>query len=140
MKNKRGISDVIATVLIVLLVLAAIAIVWGFVQPTINDAGTAIGASQKCLSAEVVPTSCSSSGVNVQWKKGEIVGAQVFVEEDDGTANSERVSFSGAQILSTATTSTIGTSSGVARAAPIVLNSEEEEVVCDPSPTEINCT
>ena len=33
--NKRGLSDIVVTVLIILLVLAAVVIIWSFVRPAI---------------------------------------------------------------------------------------------------------
>ena len=54
--NKRGLSTIVATVLIVLLALAAVVIVWTVVQNMITQSGTSVSLGQKCLlsSAEVV--------------------------------------------------------------------------------------
>ena len=47
--NKRGISAVVANVLIVLLVVASVAIIWAVVRPTIEQAGEGIEAGQFLL-------------------------------------------------------------------------------------------
>ncbi len=57
--NKRGLSGIIATVLIVLISLAAVVIVWNFISPTINRAGTSIELESKCFDVEVRPSRCS---------------------------------------------------------------------------------
>ncbi|MAG38303.1 hypothetical protein CMI45_02870 [Candidatus Pacearchaeota archaeon] len=76
MINKRGLSDVITTVLIILLALVAVAIVWGFAQQFVRDTGESLTAS--CLEIQIEPTGCTLSGagataavdLNYQWKAG----------------------------------------------------------------------
>jgi len=58
MNNKKGISDVVTTVLIVLLSLVAVAIVWSFLSPLITKSGTQISQTQACLSASLEVASC----------------------------------------------------------------------------------
>ena len=91
MINKKGLSDIIATVLIVLLALAAIAIVWAFIQPTIRGGGEQIDVARKCLDAEVKPTACSAGTptgtVTVQLLRGAPDGILAVVEHADGTTD-----------------------------------------------------
>lgn len=54
--KKRGLSDVVTTVLIILLVLAAVAMIWGYLSSTINDAGSQI--TTACLTLDLMPKSC----------------------------------------------------------------------------------
>jgi len=49
-KNKRGLSQVVTTVIIILLSLAAIAIIWTFVRPVIENSSSQINAD--CLSVD----------------------------------------------------------------------------------------
>jgi len=58
MNNKKGISDVVTTVLIVLLSLVAVAIVWSFLSPLITKSGTQISQTQACLSASLEVVGC----------------------------------------------------------------------------------
>ena len=59
MKNKKGLSDVIATVLIILLALAAIVIIWTFVRSGIIDpASRTAGAQGICFETELSVVSC----------------------------------------------------------------------------------
>ena len=60
-KNKRGLSNIVATVLIVLLALAAVAIVWGFLRPTFDTAASETNLRTKCFNVDVQPVSCTSN-------------------------------------------------------------------------------
>lgn len=77
MINKRGLSDVVTTVLIVLLTLVAIAILWSFLQPLFTKSGTKIQQAESCLSVNLEVTSCVVSGT----------GANVTVKRNAGAAN-----------------------------------------------------
>jgi len=59
-RNKKGISAVIANVLIVLLVIASIGIIWAVVRPTIQSAGEQV--SSDCFSLLINAESCSIFG------------------------------------------------------------------------------
>ncbi len=60
--NKRGVSDVITTVLIILLVLAAVAIIGGILLKNIGDAGSKIGTQTACIDLDVKPVTCARTG------------------------------------------------------------------------------
>ena len=144
MQNKKGISDIISTVLIVLLALAAIAIVWGFIQPTLKGGGTAIDFRQKCIDAEVTPLSCDASAgnVTVQFTRGEISRITAILENSDGTTVLDTQN---APNLFGTTTHNFGDPTPIAAgetvvAAAVVMNDQGERVTCDPSPTRITCT
>lgn len=59
MMNKKGLSDIVATVLIVLLALAAVAIVWGFLRPMFDSVASSTDLKSKCLGVEVQPVLCT---------------------------------------------------------------------------------
>lgn len=93
MVNKKGLSNIVATVLIVLLVLAAVAIVWGFLRPTFDDASSTVTLGQACLSVELEATRCDystlGSDVLVVYKlvsDGEMLNRVVVVVEDSSLA------------------------------------------------------
>ena len=66
--NKKGISAVVANVLIVLLVVAAVAIIWAVVRPTIEQAGEGIEAG--CFTVQVKAESCTEGSVIVSRRAG----------------------------------------------------------------------
>lgn len=92
---KRGLSDVVTTVLIILLALAAITIVWSFVGSTVENVGESTGQAQ-CLTARVEPTGCDA-GTNAayaSWVSGEGVDEITVIVEDPATG--QRDVFTGA--------------------------------------------
>lgn len=58
MQNRKGLSDVITTVLIILLTLAAIILIWTFIRPVISNAGQSVNVQGVCLQLQIEPTSC----------------------------------------------------------------------------------
>ena len=58
--NRKGLSDVVTTVLIILLVIAAIAIIWGFIGPTLNNAGVNVRIQALCSTITAKATACTA--------------------------------------------------------------------------------
>jgi hypothetical protein len=86
--NKRGVSEVITTVLIILLVLAAIVIVWQAVRGTVENASTKVETQSQCIGLDLSVTgSCTGSTLSVQVTRGgDSVGAgQLRVSIASGT-------------------------------------------------------
>lgn len=91
MENKRALSDVVTTVLIILLALAAIVLVWSFVKPTLQNAGESLSAD--CIQLQLEPKSCITNStmdasVVYQWKSGdvELSGVKVIIEDETGAS------------------------------------------------------
>jgi hypothetical protein len=70
MMNKKGLSDIVATVLIVLLALAAVAIVWGFLRPMFNTAAQETDLRSKCFSVDIQPDSCRYTNLTIEITPG----------------------------------------------------------------------
>ena len=91
--NKKGLSNIIATVLIILLALAAVVIVWQFIRPIFTESGENVNLQQKCLDAEVTPIGCTVSGtpgayratVIIKGTKGDISQITAILKFSDGT-------------------------------------------------------
>ena len=145
--NKRGLSDIVATVLLVLLALAAIAIVWVFIQSTLNQTNTSIELNQKCLEVEVKPLRCqylSSSPnlpvVRIQVTKGEPSQVVTILENTVGETF----------VRSETAPATLGTKDIIypdanygtpskARVAARVSNAQSNTLTCKESTIEIDC-
>src|SRR3989344_1451526 len=90
--NKRGLSDIIATVLIVLLALVAVAILWVFISNPISKAGVKIGSDSQFIGTRfsIVPGSVGVVGGNVglilerKSGGGELAGFIVVLEDSTG--------------------------------------------------------
>ena len=59
-KNRKGVSEVVANVLIVLLVIVGIAVIWSVVKPTIDKSSNAVRSD--CFTVQVEPVSCNRFG------------------------------------------------------------------------------
>jgi hypothetical protein len=62
--RKRGLSPVVANVLIILLVIAAVAIIWAVVRPAIEGTGEKITETTECISLDLSVVSCSVSDID----------------------------------------------------------------------------
>jgi flagellin-like protein len=78
--NRRGLSDVVTTVLIILFAIVAVAVVGGIVMNQINKAGKNIDKSSFCTSNTIAPLSCSQNGASV------IVGYQQKTNDKELTS------------------------------------------------------
>jgi len=101
MDNKRGISGVITTILLVGLVLVAIFITWGFIQPILTGTGGEIALSSACLKLDLEPLSCSydqgSGEATIRYKRGSgnpgmnLTGVSVVVDLATGDSQVETI-------------------------------------------------
>ena len=66
-KNKRGVSEVISTILIILVVLAAVVIVWQVVSRMIKGTGEDVEKKLKCVdvSLEILSVECMKGAPNI---------------------------------------------------------------------------
>ena len=77
--SRKGVSEVVANILIVLLVIVGIAVIWSVVKPTIDKG--AKGIQGDCFTVQVQPVSCS----------GEVGSWDVSVKRGPGAGNLEAV-------------------------------------------------
>lgn len=68
-RDKKGLSDIVTTVLIILLVAVAVAAVWAFVSPSLKGTGTQFTKTQTCISNVVEPIECKGtvSGTSLNY-------------------------------------------------------------------------
>lgn len=91
MKSRKAISDLVATVLIVLITIAAVGIIWGAIMPIIKSN---IESSQKCTNAELSVntqsgyTYMNGENISVQISRGAstvvLNGLQIKVMDSSG--------------------------------------------------------
>lgn len=74
MFNRKGLSDVVSTVLIILLAVAAVSVIWFVIRPMLQNSGDEVQKGAICLSNKVEPLSCvkvvnaTSFGYNVAYR------------------------------------------------------------------------
>ncbi len=93
MKNNKGLSTIVTTLIIILLVLVAIGIIWSVVKGLLDDSKDDISNSQQCLDIEVTvsklsPTNATSE-TNLTLKRtstgmSDGVGTKVVFYSEDG--------------------------------------------------------
>jgi 5,10-methylene-tetrahydrofolate dehydrogenase/methenyl tetrahydrofolate cyclohydrolase len=83
MMNKKGVSAVIANVLIILLVVAAVAILGAIIKPTIEGAKDEIESSTACQQLNMEILSCTSAEAVVYRGAGgqELTGKPIVIVE-----------------------------------------------------------
>lgn len=96
--DRRGLSDIVTNVLIILLVLVAVGIIWTFVNPLLRSPQDQLGTDQFSTSFEVVPssvqldTTANTIQINIKRNPGggenaAIVGMSVILEDAAGNTN-----------------------------------------------------
>ncbi len=152
-KNKKAVSDVITTVLIILLVLAAVAIIGGILLRNIGEAGSKIGTSQGCIELDVQPVSCSglantvpaNVGVRVLAQRGsrgsnlDISKLNAIIVKGDGTTVSG-VAATVPVALATATIDVVtNTPRKSASISATLRGADGSEQTCEPSNVKVDC-
>lgn len=149
--QKRGLSNIIATVLLVLLAIGAIALIWTFIGGIIGDSTSNTALQTKCLTeTDLVVKSCTletgKATVIVQLAKGDISGGTVILEDESGNAKtlpmdsenlplqletkSESVDFTSTELPGSIIKATV-------RAT--VKDSDGKELICEASSTPVTC-
>lgn len=91
MKNNRGLSTIVTTLIIILLVFVAVGIIWAVVQGVLNEGGDTVNYSAECLaiSVDVTSASCTSTDCTVTVTRGsgggDIGGTYVVLFDDAGS-------------------------------------------------------
>lgn len=91
--NKKGLSTIVATLIIILLVLVAAGIIWVVVRNVVQEGTDQIGNSQRCFQneVEIIKVSNSSLVYNVTISKDtgndEIAGVRLVFVSDDGESS-----------------------------------------------------
>jgi len=147
MKNKKGLSDVVTIVLIILLALAAVGIIWAFIKPTIENTGGGIDLSAQCFNTEVKPTKClyntttDNATVTIQLARGEADEVVAILELNDGTTKVQKVAaptlLGTTQITFNLATTTANPTK--ANAAAAISDDKGNKKTCDISPTIAQC-
>ena len=93
MKNTKGLSGVITTLIIILLVIAAIGIIWAVVNPFIKGSGDDIASQTDCMALDIRidRAVCNATGdaCSITLKRGsggkEITGVKLLFYNELGT-------------------------------------------------------
>jgi hypothetical protein len=71
--NKKGLSTIVATLLIILLTLVAIGIIWIVIRGVVENSTQQLDINSKCLATEVVATKVTNSSPVANWQNYTVV-------------------------------------------------------------------
>ncbi len=97
MDNRKGLSDVVTNVLIILLVVVAVGMLWAFVSPMFTRSGEKISQQQACLSMSLEVTKCAlgatDATVGVKRSAGVVTLKEIKIifQKADGSTQVESV-------------------------------------------------
>ena len=96
MRGKKGVSGIILTIIMIVLVLAAVVIIWGVITNLLETQSEQIDVSARCLDVNIQPTKITCTGLNgdvceVTYKRSssgdEIAGMKFVFTNDAGVTN-----------------------------------------------------
>ncbi len=110
MENKRGLSAIVATLIIILLVLVAVGIIWVVVRNLIQEGAEQVDVSTKCMAVDVravgvIPVVGEAGNYSVTLRRtagGETMGG-IKISLFNETANSGVLNFTAISELETTT-------------------------------------
>ena len=92
--NRKGLSDIITTVLVIVLVIAAIGILWASLKPTIQK-GVESTEQAGCYQIDLQAVKClknsgNTANVTYKWVSGDVtlVGSKLVLGKVDGSSTS----------------------------------------------------
>lgn len=151
MHNKRAQSDVVSTVLIILLVVAAVAIIGAIILNVVNKGGSSVSGATACQAVDVHPSQCTIVGGNTAAvaQRGSVGGSTdatiqnvtyIFYKSDGTTdVNSSAQLGNIANVGGTATGNFAGIHTSVKTAVTLKL-SDGSITTCDPSTVQVACS
>ena len=149
MNSKKGLSDIVTNVLIILLVLVAVSIIWLFLRPTIQQGAGSLGGAADCLTVQIEPVSCEYPGqgtdqyIQVRRKAG--AGAlnevALIFTDSGGSTRVERVPATGLDELETTVFQVTGSFAGqTLSVAAVVSDGQGGTKTCSESAVTVTCT
>jgi hypothetical protein len=96
--NKRGLSDIVVSVLLILLVLSAIVIIWTFVRPVVLGASKDVRTDDFTTKIDIYPQEDLNGEIKFAVKrgagKGDLAGFYVSYQDSTGKAVTDNVNYS----------------------------------------------
>ena len=144
--NKRGLSSVVATVLIVLLVIVAVGIIWAAVKPSIQNATGQVGSS--CFTVSTTLDGCVPNGAT-QYDitmtrgsgEGDLKSIKFIFNNETGDTKVVSVDATDFNILDTKKFANVDGSLSNANVdyALVVVSADGTEQTCEPQKTPVDC-
>lgn len=153
-QSRKGLSDIVTNVLIILLVLVAIGIIWAFVRPSLNQGASQLEGQADCLAIQMEAKSCvknATNDYNVEVFRGagegDFKGYKVVFKDANGNTKSFEKKTTGdvidtlGQVKFGATATDLGTFVPVSVDVASIVNvkSNPEGRTCDLTAAPVQC-
>lgn len=149
---RRGVSNVVVTILLVLLALGAVLILWGLVRTQLGQSESQIQLTKACFDLELEAVSCkydTTNATTIRYKRGpgetgfELTKISLVIEFENG--GSKVIQVEGSDVpdfLETKVHTTVSLDSVPKKVsvAGILLTQEGEEKTCGESPISAGCS
>lgn len=144
--SRKGLSDIVTNVLIILLVLVAIGIIWAFVRPAITQGAGQLQGAGDCLTIDIEAVSCNATTDEVTFKRntgaGTLAGVKFIVEKTSGTVTWDDTSATPGELSGGSSTIT-GTAAPAAgdkvQVAALVASPDGTAKSCNANPVKVVC-
>jgi FlaG/FlaF family flagellin (archaellin) len=149
--NRKGLSEVVTNVLIILLVVIAIGVLWAFIGPMISKTGEKVEVGTTCITmaSALAPVSCAktASDVNVSVKRSagqaNLKALKLIFEKEGGeTAVITKEGISLAELETKVYSSTINEIKFSPKAVSVAAGIEDSAgkvSYCEPSQIKVAC-
>jgi len=135
--HKKGISAVVATILIVLLAVVAVVIIWAVLKPAITKSAGQVSANCLDIDVSIDSVDCATGAVTVTLNTGSISNLTFVMS--NATASQSMIQAAPATLgTKTYTFTTLVPSATVVRVAPIIVLSDGSSKICENYATK-NC-
>ncbi|MCA9487598.1 MAG: hypothetical protein KC516_01405 [Nanoarchaeota archaeon] len=146
MRNNKGLSTVVTTLIIILLVLVAVGIIWGVVSNLLNNSRDRINTSTSCLEIEIKATKVVNTTTGGEQTitlsrtgagdSGAMLAKLIVYSDANNSAvtNFDEVGFTPLQ-TKTATFDTGVDNANKVEVTPFYYNEQGEEVLCPTTTT-----
>ena len=151
--SRKGLSDIVTNVLIILLVLVAIGIIWAFVRPAITQGAGQLQGAGDCLTIDVESVTCNAAANTVTFKRntgaGALAGVKFIVEKSTGTVTCDDKVGTGTPTELASSTADLDTDCSTAidlttgdkvQVAALVAGADGVSKSCNPSAVKVSCT
>lgn len=147
--KKRGLSEVVTAVLLVLLVIVSSIIIWRFFLPLLTQGGKSVLTTSSCISLDLQPIACkinhpqnNSANVTYKWAGGNvnITSVKLILESTDGDQ-----AVKDGPALSLLETRTVTADFGEGKVASkftvagVVRLENGDTVTCSEAPNKVDC-
>jgi len=137
--NKKAISAVVATILVVLLAVVAVTIVWSVLKPAIIKTASKVSTSCIEVNLKIDEANCSAGTVKVTLNTGNIEKLKFVFINDTGSNVVTRDPLKGLETKTYVFNESEIRGASSVKVTPVILSEAGEEILCTEASSEMSC-